>query len=55
MIMSQSGSLSSTVKGIVKFEGNVGCFDDRREQVYINISNAKGYERVRKILKGKYV
>lgn len=51
--MSKSGSLSSVVKGNLKFDGKAECFEDWREHVYINISNAMGYEGVRKILHGE--
>lgn len=47
--MGESSSLSS---GIVKLDGKAE-YSDGKEQVYINISKAKGYRRVRKMLNGE--
>jgi len=51
--MSESGSLSSVVKGITKFDGKAEYFEDWREQLYVNISNVRGYEHVKRILNGE--
>lgn len=41
------------IEGILKFNGNKECIGDWTEQAYINISNAKGYEQVRKSRDGE--
>ena len=51
--MSESGSLSSVVKGITKFDGKAEYFEDWREQLYVNVSSARGYEHVKRILNGE--
>lgn len=51
--MSESGSLSLVVEGILKLDRNEESLEDGEELIYINIRKAKGYERARKILNGE--